>query len=109
MLCSVINGRSKHEYSSFHVVFGFARLNKISGMASGDVNMNCDNELMDDDTDVVQTESGKKLRRNLFDLNDFDIESEVTVPLKSTEITFSTSLGKIRTHFFYFIKVISPH
>lgn len=79
---SSCNDRSEYEYTIRHVVLNLAVLNKILGMATGDGIINNGNESMDDETDVMQREGDKKLNRNLFDLDEFNVDTEVTVSSK---------------------------
>lgn len=55
---------------------------KFSGMETGNVKLNCDNEPMDDGTKMEKSADDKRLHRNLFDLTEFDSESEVIVSFK---------------------------
>ncbi|MCP9264017.1 Phosphatase 1 regulatory subunit 7 [Dirofilaria immitis] len=61
-----------------YTVGGYPMLHKdqFKEMATGDNNVSCNNEPIVDEIDMVERESGKSSRRNLFDLNEFDVDSE---------------------------------
>uniref|UniRef100_A0A8R1Y669 Protein phosphatase 1 regulatory subunit 22 n=1 Tax=Onchocerca volvulus TaxID=6282 RepID=A0A8R1Y669_ONCVO len=55
-------------------------------MATGDSNVGHDNESMNDESDMtIERENDKRLHRNLFDLNEFNVDSE-TIDLNQCRI-----------------------